>query len=114
MSEPLELLQGTLDLLILKVLAFGPAHGYAIAGAIRTSSAERLVVEDRALYVALHRMEARSWIESEWGLSEKNRKAKYYALTPVGRRALKAKTADWTDYAEAVFRVLKGSALEGR
>ncbi len=107
MTASLDLLQGTLDLLILKALAAGPAHGYAVARTIRAVSDAALVVEDRALYVALHRMEARDWIRSEWGLSENNRKAKYYHLTAGGRKALREKTADWTSYAEAVFRVLR-------
>jgi PadR family transcriptional regulator, regulatory protein PadR len=107
MPASLDLLQGTLDLLVLKALAAGPAHGYAVARTIRTASGAALVVEDRALYVALHRMEARDWISSEWGLSENNRRAKYYRLTAVGRKALREKSADWTAYAEAVFRVLQ-------
>lgn len=107
MPASLDLLQGTLDLLILKALAAGPAHGYAVARAIRAASEDTLVVEDRALYVALHRMESRDWIGSEWGLSENNRKAKYYQLTSLGRKTLREKTADWTAYAEAVFRVLR-------
>ncbi len=107
MPSSLDLLQGTLDLLILKALAAGPAHGYAVARTIRTASDSSLVVEDRALYVALHRMEAREWIVSEWGLSDNNRRAKYYRLTPQGRRALREKSAAWTAYAEAVFRVLR-------
>lgn len=107
MSASLDLLQGTLDLLILKTLVMGPAHGYAIARTIRSASGETLVVEDRALYVALHRMEGRGWVESEWGVSDNNRKAKYYRLTSLGRRALKDKSADWAAYAEAVFQVLR-------
>ncbi|HEY7683602.1 MAG TPA: PadR family transcriptional regulator [Gemmatimonadales bacterium] len=107
MANALELLQGTLDLLILQALAAGPAHGYAIARAIRRASDAVLVVEDRALYVALHRMEVRGWIGAEWGLSENNRRAKYYQLTRSGRRALREKTADWTAYVDAVFRVLR-------
>jgi transcriptional regulator len=110
MPASLDLLQGTLDLLILKALAAGPAHGYAVARTIRSASEATLVVEDRALYVALHRMEAREWIASEWGLSQNNRRAKYYHLTTAGRKALGDKAADWAAYAEAVFRVLR---LEG-
>jgi transcriptional regulator len=107
MPASLDLLQGTLDLLVLKTLAAGPAHGYAVARTIRAASDASLVVEDRALYVALHRMEAREWIVSEWGLSDNNRRARYYRLTAQGRRALREKSADWTAYAEAVFRVLR-------
>jgi len=106
----LELLQGTLDVLVLKALAWGPRHGYAVARWIRDTSDEELTVEDRALYVSLHRMEARGWVESEWGLSENNRRAKYYQLTSAGRAALRAETRRFERYAGAVFRVLGASA----
>jgi transcriptional regulator len=106
-SQDLELLQGTLDVLILKALSWGARHGYGVARWIADSSGEELAIEDGALYTALHRMEKRGWIEAEWGLSEKNRKAKYYQLTPAGRRELRAETARWTRYAQAVFRVLQ-------
>ena len=105
-ANDLELLQGTLDVLVLKALVFGPRHGYAVARWIRDTSDETLVVEDRALYVALHRLEDRGWVESEWGLSENNRKAKYYELTAAGRGALRAQTARWTRYAAAVHKIL--------
>jgi PadR family transcriptional regulator PadR len=107
MSDELDLLQGTLDVLVLKALAWGPRHGYAVARWIKETSDDALSVEDRALYVALHRMEQRGWIESEWGLSENNRRARYYQLTPAGRKQLRAQTATWTRYAEAVFKVLR-------
>jgi transcriptional regulator len=103
----LDLLQGTLDLLILKTLTWGPRHGYAVASWIREATEQRLQIEEGALYTALHRMEKRGWIESEWGLSENNRRAKYYQLTSQGRKQLRAKTAVWTDYAAAVFKVLQ-------
>ena len=106
-NNDLELLQGTLDLLILKTLTWGARHGYAIASWIRDTTQQRLLIEDGALYTALHRMEKRGWIEAEWGLSDNNRKAKYYQLTSQGRRQLRAKTAVWTEYATAVFQVLK-------
>lgn len=106
MPKELDLLQGTLDVLVLKALAWGPRHGYAVARWIKQSSGETLTVEDRALYVALHRMEGRGWIDAEWGLSENNRKAKFYQLTPAGRRQLRAESARWARYAEAVFKVL--------
>ena len=109
-----DLLQGTLDVLVLKALAWGPRHGYAVARWIRDASDEALLVEDRALYVSLHRMQARGWIESEWGLSENNRKAKYYELTADGRKQLRAQTARWTRYAEAVFKVLRTTGAEAR
>ena len=103
----LELLQGTLDTLVLKTLTWGPRHGYAVARWIKDVSDGTIQVEDRALYVALHRLEARGWVESSWGLSENNRKAKYYQLTQTGRRQLKQKAADFTTYANAVFKILQ-------
>jgi transcriptional regulator len=109
-SGDLALLQGTLDVLVLKALMFGPRHGYAVATWIRETSDETLTVEDRALYVALHRLEDRGSVESEWGLSENNRKAKYYELTTRGRAQLRAEMTRWTTYAEAVFKVLRAPA----
>jgi PadR family transcriptional regulator, regulatory protein PadR len=103
----LELIQGTLDVLVLKTLTWGPRHGYAVAQWLRDASSDRILVEDRALYVALHRLEERGLIEAEWGLSENNRKAKYYQLTAAGRRALRVKTEYWDDYADAVFKILR-------
>ncbi len=102
----LELLQGTLDVLVLKTLTWGPRHGYAVARWIRDTSDAALHVEDRALYVALHRLEHRGWVESAWGLSENNRKAKYYQLTAAGRAELQTRTARWARYAGAVSKVL--------
>lgn len=106
-TADLDLLQGTLDLLILKTLTWGPRHGYAVARWIRDTTGEDLQIEEGALYTALHRMEKRGWIEAEWGLSENNRKAKYYQLTAAGRKQLRAKSANWTRYAQAVFKVLQ-------
>jgi transcriptional regulator len=103
----LELLQGTLDLLVLKALKWGPRHGYAVASWIRETTDMRLQIEEGALYTALHRMEKRGWLESEWGLSENNRKAKFYQLTEAGRKQLRAKSAVWREYAAAVFKVLE-------
>ena len=103
----LELLQGTLDLLVLKTLTWGPRHGYAVAQWIRETTDEALEIEEGALYTALHRMEKRGWLEAEWGLSDNNRKAKYYQLTQLGRKQLRTKAAVWTRYASAVFKVLK-------
>ncbi|MGH7470740.1 MAG: PadR family transcriptional regulator [Longimicrobiales bacterium] len=103
----LPLLQGTLDVLVLKTLNWGPRHGYAIARWIRETTENELKVEDRALYVSLHRMEQQGWIESEWGFSENNRKAKYYKLTRSGRRELRERSDSWTRYAQAVSRVLR-------
>lgn len=106
-NTDLDLLQGTLDLLILKALTWGPRHGYATATWIRETTDQRLQIEEGALYTALHRMEKRGLLEAEWGLSENNRKAKYYQITAQGRRQLRAKTALWAEYASAVFKVLE-------
>ena len=103
----LDLLQGTLDTLVLKTLSWGPRHGYAVARWIKETSDGSIQVEDRALYVSLHRLEARGWIGAHWGLSENNRKAKYYELTVAGRRQLRQKAADFTSYANAVFKILR-------
>ena len=105
--DDLQLLQGTLDVLVLKTLSWGPRHGYEIAHWIKDATDAELQVEDRALYVSLHRMEERGWLECEWGLTENNRKAKYYQLTAEGRRQLVAKTDTWARYAAAVFKVLQ-------
>ena len=107
MAASLDLLQGTLDVLVLKTLSWGPRHGYAVARWIAETTDDALVVEEGALYTALHRLEKRGLVESEWGLSENNRRAKYYQLTPQGRAALRAEMQRWTAYAEAVFKVLR-------
>jgi PadR family transcriptional regulator, regulatory protein PadR len=106
-TADLDLLQGTLDVLVLKTLTWGPRHGYAVARWIAETTDETLQVEEGALYTALHRLEKRGLVESEWGLSENNRRAKYYQLTAAGRAALRAQTLRWTAYAEAVFKVLR-------
>jgi transcriptional regulator len=107
MAKPtLDLVRGTLDLLILKTLTWGSQHGYAIATAIRQSTGEALLVEEGALYPALYRMEAKGWIEAEWGLSENNRRAKYYRLTPQGRAHFQLEEKTWNAYAAAVARLL--------
>ena len=106
-TSPLALLQGTLDLLILQALSFGPSHGYAVSTLIRQRTDGALTIEDAALYQALHRLERQRLVSAEWGLSENNRKAKYYRLTPRGRRQLRAESVKWTRYADAVFKVLK-------
>lgn len=102
----LDLLQGTLDLLVLRTLAGGQKHGYQIAREIKASSRDVLQVEEGALYPALHRIEARGWIEASWGRSENKRRAKFYALTPEGREALNAQSRSWEEYVEAVARVM--------
>ena len=109
-AENLELLQGTLDVLILKTLSWGPRHGYAVARWLHDTSDDVLRVEEGALYPALHRLEDRGWIESEWGLSENNRRAKYYQLTRAGRQQLRAKSSTWSRYAAAVTKVLAADA----
>jgi len=102
----LELIRGTLDVLILKSLIWGPLHGYAITSLIRRQSDEALLVEEGTLYPALWRLENKGLVESEWGLSDNNRKAKYYSLTGEGRRHLRAETRIWQAYAEAVAKIL--------
>jgi PadR family transcriptional regulator len=106
-DENLDLLKGTLDVLVLKALTWGPRHGYAVANWIQDVTRGTLQVEEGALYHALHRLERNGWAASEWGVSETNRRAKYYTLTPAGRRQLVARTATWTRYAEAIFAALR-------
>ena len=102
-----ELLQGTLDLLILRTLAPGPAHGHTIAHAIERRSDDVLQVEHGSLYPALHRLEDRGWVASFWGTSENNRKARYYRLTPAGRRRLATQSSRWDKIVRAINRVLR-------
>jgi transcriptional regulator len=102
-----ELMPGTLDMLVLKAVTRGPMHGYAIAQFIQQASRDVLRVEEGALYPALHRLEVRGLLKSEWGTSENNRRAKYYRLTPAGRRELETETAYWTRVAAAVNRVMQ-------
>ena len=106
MAEPTELLHGTLDALILKTLAWGPRHGYAIARWIEAIGADALKIEEGSLYPALYRIERRGWIEAEWGLSETRRRVKIYRLTEAGRARLAVETAQWSRFADAVARVL--------
>ena len=110
MAADLDLLQGTLDVLVLKTLTWGPRHGYAVAEWIRQTTKGTLSIEEGALYTSLHRMEKRKWIESEWGLSENNRKAKFYQLTRAGRTQLAQRSSRWTTYAAAVHQVLTATA----
>ena len=106
-QESLDLLKGTLDVLLLKTLSWGPLHGYAVSRWIRQTSDEDLAIDEAALYQALHRLEKKEWIESEWGLSENNRKAKFYQLTSQGRAQLRAQVANWNRYTRAVAGVLE-------
>lgn len=110
----LELLQGTLDLLILRTLIFGPQHGQGIARTIQQTSAEELLVEHGALYPALQRLEERGWISAKWGTSKNNRKARFYALTAPGRKQLVRETTKWKRLATAIGRILSaGGAPSG-
>ena len=106
-DDSLDLLKGTLDVLVLKALTWGPRHGYAAARWIEDATRGALQIEEGALYHGLHRLERKGWVTSEWGVSDANRRAKYYALTPAGRQQLVAQTATWTRYAEAVFAALR-------
>jgi PadR family transcriptional regulator PadR len=101
-----DVLQGTLDLLVLKALSWNAMHGYNILDWLRRATQDELRLEDAALYPALHRMEARGLIDSEWGLSENNRRAKFYRLTTAGRRALRTEAASWKRYVVLMARVL--------
>jgi PadR family transcriptional regulator, regulatory protein PadR len=102
-----EMLQGTLDMLVLRTLVLGPAHGHTVAHAIERGSEDVLQIEHGSLYPALHRLEDRGWIASFWGTSENNRKARYYRLTPAGRKQLHAQTTRWEQMVEAIGRILK-------
>ena len=108
-ESPLEsqMLQGTLDMLVLRTLVLGPAHGHTIAHAIERGSEDVLQVEHGSLYPALHRLEERGWIASFWGSSENNRKAKYYRLTPAGRQQLLAQTTRWEQVVRAIGNIMK-------
>jgi transcriptional regulator len=104
--EPIELLQGTLDLLVLKTLTWGSAHGYDVARWIQQVTGDVLRVEEGSLYPALHRLEKRGLISAEWGVSENNRRAKFYRLTARGRQQLRAETSSWSVFSRAVSAVL--------
>jgi transcriptional regulator len=103
----MELLQGTLDVLVLRTLAWEPMHGYAVSRSIHQRTEGVLEIEDAPLYKALHRLERAGFVAAEWGVSENKRRARYYSLTPAGRRQLKAEETAWRRYAEAVFKVLE-------
>src|SRR5262245_29391325 len=104
-----ELIPGTLDMLILKTASRGSMHGYAIAQAIQVLSREVLRVEEGALYPALHRLEVRGWLKSEWGVSENNRRAKYYSVTAQGRRELEREAASWSRVSVAIDRIMQST-----
>jgi len=103
----IDLLQGTLDMLVLKAISRGPMHGYGVTRWIQHTSADALQVEEGSLYPALYRMEKRGWITSEEGISENNRKAKYYKLTRVGRKQLESESSDWDRLTEAIAKVMQ-------
>ncbi|HVW05588.1 MAG TPA: PadR family transcriptional regulator [Vicinamibacterales bacterium] len=107
MSRPSDLVQGTLDLLILKILALEPLHGWAVGQRLRQVSDEVLQVSDGSLYPALHKLEQQGWIKAEWRASENNRRAKFYTLTRPGRRKLEQETGDWQRLSTAISRVVK-------
>ena len=105
--EKSDLLQGTLDMLILKIVALGPVHGYGISLRIRQISKEVLQVQQGSLYPALHRLEKRGWLESDWGESEKGRQAKFYKLSAKGRKQLQAEESNWDRLAQAVTQIMQ-------
>src|ERR671937_2760952 len=107
MSRPSDLVQGTLDLLLLKILALEPLHGWAISQRLRQVSRDELQVSDGSLYPALHKLEQEGWIKAEWRTSDLGRRAKFYALTRAGRRALERETANWERLAGAISRVVR-------
>lgn len=108
----IELLQGTLDMLILQALRFGPQHGYRIGQSIRTGSGEVLQIETGSLYPALHRLEKRGWIKSEWGVSQNNQRAKYYRLTPAGKKQLISERSRWNQMIAAIGGLLNPAESE--
>jgi transcriptional regulator len=112
-KDRVALLQGTLDMLILRTLTFGPQHGQGIARAIQQQSEEVLLVEHGALYPALERLENKDWISAEWGISSNNRKARFYQLTGLGRKQLAKETSEWRRLAAAIARILGPDASEG-
>jgi PadR family transcriptional regulator, regulatory protein PadR len=105
-ASNVDVLQGTLDVLVLKTLSWGPMHGYGVARWLQKATGDVLRIEEGSLYPALHRMERRGWIQSEWGLSDNNRRAKYYKLTTAGRRQLRVESSTWSAFAQAVSKVL--------
>jgi transcriptional regulator len=105
-ASNVEVLRGTLDLLILKAVSWGPVHGYAVARWIEQATDDVLRIEEGSLYPALHRLETREWISAAWGVSDNNRRAKFYTLTAKGRAQLRLETVTWTRFAHAVFAAL--------
>lgn len=110
--QSLEIVRGTLDLILLKTLSWGPMHGVGIIRWIEDVTQRQLLVEEGALYPALHRLEEREWLHAEWGLTDTGRRAKYYALTPRGRRQLATETTRWNRYATAMQQILSAPEAE--
>jgi PadR family transcriptional regulator PadR len=110
----MEPLHGLLDMLVLRTLLFGPLHGYGIAKAIHSSSDEAIDIEFGSLYPALKRLEAKGWIASKWETSDQNRRAKYYRLTPVGKKQLREEHSQWRDFALAITRVMRVAPEEDK
>ena len=114
MSKPTDLVQGTLDLLLLKILALEPLNGFAVSQRLKQVSGEILQVSDGSLYPALHKLEQEGWITAEWKASENNRRAKFYSLTPKGRQQLDLETRKWDKFAGAIARILRPAKQEGK
>jgi transcriptional regulator len=112
-APPLDMLRGTLDLLILKSLGRQPLHGYGVMRWIEEATGQALAIEEGSLYPALYRLEDRGWVESDWGLSENNRKARYYKLTAKGRAQLRSEVRQFTQFARAVFRAIEAPDAVG-
>lgn len=110
-AVPNHLLHGTLATLVLQALVSGPRHGYDIAAWIEKTSATALTIEDAALYTALHKLEEKGWVEAEWGISDKKKRAKFYRLTAAGRRSLEQRVREWEAYVRAVDRILRPSIV---
>jgi PadR family transcriptional regulator PadR len=114
MSEPLAILKGTLDVLVLKALTWQPMHGFELTAWLETESQRRLALEDAALYQALYRLEKRRLVKAAWGVTDGNRRARYYTITPTGRASLTAQTAQWVRYAETMNDILLATPRRAR
>ena len=109
-QDGIDVLQGTLDFMVLKTLTWGASHGYGVVRSLRLLTDDVLQIEEGSLYPALHRMERKGWIDSEWGLSETNRRAKFYSITPQGRKQLRVETTSWSVLSLAISKVLSATA----